>query len=67
MDIMAAESMKILAATHLVYITCNHGMVTESGYYPELCNRLRGESPYQVWVPIQEYIKGLSEHPQMII
>ena len=64
---MAEESMKILAATHLAYITCNHGMVTESGCYPDLCNRLRGESPYQVWVPIQECIKNLSEHPQMII
>jgi len=56
--------MKILAATHLAYITCNHGMVTESGCYPDLCNRLRGESPYRVWVPIQEYIKGLSGHSQ---
>ena len=42
MDIMAEESMKILAATHLAYITCNRGMVTESGYYPVFCNRLRG-------------------------
>ncbi|SVE14801.1 uncharacterized protein METZ01_LOCUS467655, partial [marine metagenome] len=23
-----------------------------------------GESPYRVWVPIQEYIKGLSGHSQ---
>jgi len=62
MDIMAEESMKILAATHLAYITCNRGMVTESGCYPDLCNRLRDESPYQDWVLTQERIKDLSGH-----
>jgi len=39
-------------------------MVIESGYYPVFCNRLRGESPYQDWVPTQERIKGLSGHSQ---